>query len=288
MPSTAEGMSKDWEDACAFACLKIIEGEIDFTQIEPASYPLLEDTWLRDVKRLKAYYIWKSEDTGDSEKNYFKASNEIRRLLLWQERAPIQEFKKVKDYLEEHYLTEVDDEKLDENKPATNMLISRKARRIWEIRGDLDQIANWFRAKLYTTMFYENIIGAVVNDDKQKTLAILRAFEFSKSPANRYLIINGFETAIAISFLNKDIIHEVLGKPELYDFNMEPLDDWPDTVKFSNLRYDKDDKQLIYDGVMKEEERDSLLNVLPEKKHRQAVENLYQQSQFRPFKDMIL
>lgn len=288
MPSTHEEMLHDWREGCAFVSLKIIEGEIDFAQIEPTCFQLLEGAWLKRVKQLKAYYIWEHEDTGDHEQNYFRASDGIRKLLLERKRAPIQDFENVKTYLEKTYLTDGNNEKFDDAKPTAITLINAKTTRICETKGG-DWNTNWCRAKLYITMFYENIIGAVVDNDKQKTLSILKAFEFSKSQANRYLIINAFETAIAISFLNKDIIHQVLESPELYNFSMEPVEDWPDEVAMpQSLKYNRGDKQLIYEGVMRDTEKEALLKLLTNKKHRVAVECLYEQSHLSPYKELIL
>ena len=288
IPSTNEEMLNDWCDACAFVTLKIVEGdEISFTDIGPQSYRLLEDVWLRRVKQLKAYYVWENEDTGDSDRNYFKASEWIRTSLFRRRRASLEDFQKVKEYIEDRYLTR--DGKLDENKVSTKMLICRKAHRIWEVNGDTDHIANWFRARRYVAMFYENFIGAVVENDAHKTVAVLKAFEFSKAPSNRYLIIDAFETVIAIYYLNKNIILDALKTPRLYDLSMEPVDDWPEEVKLDHpLRYERDAKQLIYEGVMSEEELRGLMQTLKDERHRVAVVHLFQQSQLRPFEEMIL
>jgi len=142
-------------------------------------------------------------------------------------------------------------------------------------------------------MFYENIIGAVVENDPQKTAAILRAFEFSKYPQNRYLLTNGFEAAIAIDFLNKDVVQMILQKPELFDFNLVAVEGWPQHVGVraefgGHFRYDAENKHIIYEGVMDVKERDALLANLDKEEHRLAVQRLFEQSELRPFPDMIL
>jgi hypothetical protein len=293
IPSSDEERLKDWQNACDFVCLKIIDGadgDIAFEQIEPASYQFLEESWLENVKQLKAYFIWRTDNTDNSTDNYFKASSGIRKQLLWREPAPPQDFEKVKAYLEEQYLANGNNEKLDDEKSNTKALIWRKARRTWETTGQGDEKTNWFRAKLYAALFYENIIGAVVNDDKQKTVAVLKAFQFSEAPANRFSIINGFETAIAINFLNKDIVREVLKlkRPKSYDSSMALVDDWPSRTLIPNLKYDKNDKRLTYDGVMRQADKEALLAVLAEERHRQAVESLFEQSQLRPTEATVI
>ena len=59
-------------------------------------------------------------------------------------------------------------------------------------------------------MFYENIIPAVTMKDVDSAAMVLNAFGFSKE--NRYLIINALEAAIAIYFLDADVIRELLDK----------------------------------------------------------------------------
>jgi hypothetical protein len=154
-------------------------------------------------------------------------------------------------------------------------LIKRNAKRIRETTGNLDNDINWFRAKLYTGMFYENIIPAVIENNEDKTVMILKAFQFSKAPENRYLIINCFETAIAIHFLDKNIIQKVLKNSEEYDYSMVPVEDWPGPEKIEvppewkeKFRYDSDDKQIIYEGIMKKEEKNKLEAKLTEKNIR--------------------
>ncbi len=289
--STPEEMLNDMLDARAFLVLKILDQEMRLGHLDSEAYQLLESTWLRRVKQMKAFFIWKVGGTGSREGDFHQASREIRGWLLRRSRADSTDFQKVQDYLREHYLDAADG--IDENKLATNRLIAEKARRIWQTTGETCEQLNWFRAKLYVTMFYQNIIGAVLESDLQKTATILKAFEFSKAPENRYLLTNGFEAAIAIDFLNKDIIREILRKPELFDFSMVPVEGWPEHIGVpprydKKFRYDKEDKQIIYEGVMDQKERDSLLAELQKEEHKIALHNLFQQAAFRPFEDMIL
>jgi hypothetical protein len=294
IPSTAEDMLDDWLEACAFAALQIFEGEaIDFSQVEPASYPLLEDVWLKRIKRLKAYYIWKAGASGDADHNYHLASEAIRKLLLDRPRADLRDFQKVAAYLKEHYLADGRTDRLDATKPGTLRLLMQKAERIWRTTGVADPDVNWCRARLYAAMYYENIIGAVQDGDPRKTLAILRAFQFSKGAPNRYLIINGFETAVAISFLDKDIVREVLRDPDAFDFSIEPVDEWPAQLVLpencrGRVRYEAGARELVCEGVMSEEQRQALLALLGRDDHRQAVERLFHQSRIRPVEETIL
>jgi hypothetical protein len=290
MHSTYHEMNDDWENACTLVALQILEGaEIDLTQIDPLSYRILEGVWLRHVKQLRAYYIWEAEDRGSNEANYYQASNEIRKLLRERETSEVRDFERVRNYIQERYLVDGNPGSLDDTKPATKMLISAKAERIYRTLGDTDAAANWFRARLYTSLFYESIIGAVDFSDKAKTISILKAFQFSKSPKNKYWIINAFEAAISIHFLNKGIVKEILEKPAMYNFSMEPVECWPGEVAMpESLFYDKDNKQLMCLGYMKDVEKQALLKVLTKSDHRLTLENLYQQSRLGPLEEMIL
>lgn len=290
-PSTAEDIQNDWIDAWAFVCLRMIEGDgVEFAHLEPSAYRHFEAVWLERVKGLKAYYIWKNRQTGDPTTNYFEASATIRQQLFNRRNVSAFEFERVKHYIEEQYLTASRNPVLaDESKSAAFELVKRKAQRIYDTTRNEDSRVNWFRARLYTSMFYQNIVGAVLDHNEQKTRTILKAFEFSKAPENRYHIINGFETMVAINFLSPAIVREVLEHPELYDFSMEPVSDWPEAVALPvGLRFDRDDQQLVFEGVMAEGDRDSLLAQLTDQRHRAAVERLFIQTRLQPFKDQIL
>jgi len=185
--SSKSEMDADWYQASVWVVLKIIEGEdIDLIQVDPSCYPTLEAVWLGCIKRLRAYYLWQCSDAGSPEGNYFRASGEIRRRLLESPRSPAHEFDRVRSYISGSYLTDSSPARLDEGKPAATALIRTKARRIYDNGGGAGPEADWARAKQYTRMFYENIIGAVVDDDELKTLGVLKAFQFSKCPQNRY------------------------------------------------------------------------------------------------------
>lgn len=211
--STKQEMIIDWNNACTFISSKILHSDdIQLSQIDSRTYPILEEVWLKDIKLLKAYYIWEHSDTGCKDRNYYNACNIIRQMLLEKEKLHASLFESVRTYLEKNYLT---NGKINEIKSAgAKTLIARKAQRIWQMAGHSDHENNWYRAKKYVTMFYNNIILAIIDSNVENILSVLRAFEFSKSPENRYLIINGFEAAIAIYFLDKEILKGLSNRPE--------------------------------------------------------------------------
>jgi len=291
LPSTEDEMLNDLLDARAFVVLKMLEDEIGLGQVDPKAYFLLEGISLRRLKEMKAFFIYKAGGSGSPEGDYNRAAREIRGWLRRRARGSLAEFANVKVYLRTHYLDRHD--RLNESSLAVERMITEKARRIRQLTNEPSDKVNWFRAKLYVSMFYENIVGAVVDDDRQKTATILKAFEFSKAPRNRYLITNAFEAAIAIGFLNKDLVDEIGRKPELFDFSMVGVDTWPECRALRSrwngrFRYDEENKQIIYDGVMAENERDALISELEKEEHKIAVQHLFEQSTFRPYEDMIL
>lgn len=291
-PSHESDMVNDWVDACAHVATIIMEGHVDFALIDTESYGILEDIWFKRVKQGKAYQIWRREDQGSPEKNYHRASQDFRHLLLTGEKADPEDFQRVREYLETRYLTR--NHTLDLEKKATRELIEKKAFRIWRSRGAVpndDSEANRARARLYASMYYENIIDAA-DGSEEATSMVLRAFEFSKCQENRYLIINSFETAIAIYFLDRKVIAKVLANPENYDFNMAPVTDWPDSVRVpeqcgNRFNYDAVGKQIIFKGRMTEAERNALMEAYPSQ--TAAIASLYEQSHpSLPLEDQIL
>ena len=281
--STREEMVMDWHDACVFLISNILSGkDINFTSIEPRSYHRLEEIWLKEVKQLRAYFIWEMNDTGSDEKNYLEACNEIRRRLTDRSiKASLKDFMVVEDYLRYMYLDDMG--KIDKNKPSARILIQEKAKRIWETTGNSNGKENWSRAKLYVTMFYENIIPAVLENNKDNILMVLKAFQFSKAKENRFLIINCFEAAIAIYFLDADIILTLWERPELSNFSMVPVIEWPKDFKYplvcrERFKYDDEDELIIYEGKMSKNERNALIKKLTRCDHKKAVLNLFRQS----------
>ena len=57
--------------------------------------------------------------------------------------------------------------------------------------------------------FYENIIGAVVDQDPSKTCAILGCFDFLESMSIANRVMNVFEASIVSCFLSKHLTNEL-------------------------------------------------------------------------------
>lgn len=199
----SEAEERDFYDACTYWASEILDGEKEFAYIDPGSYHHLEDVWLKDVKKLKAYLNWdkrKEWDKGDAESNYYEACEQIRNKLVDRSiKASKNDFEKVKDYLKSRYLAT--DGTIDKKK--CQCLIEPKAYRVWEMTGKIYDSTNCRqRAERYVKRFYENIVPAVEKNEPKWVSRVIDAFRLSKAPENRYLIINCFETALAIYFLN--------------------------------------------------------------------------------------
>jgi hypothetical protein len=207
--SSQEAMDGDWYDISVIFAARVLEGRFNLAlQIDRSSYWRLEEVWLSDVKRAKAYYAWERREdrlTADSHReDYAAASEELRSMLIDPRiKASAELFAEPQQYLDGRYLT---DGAFDPRRPASVSLIRRKAGRIWLTTGETDEITNWSRAETYCRAFYDNIGPAVLQSDPERALGALHAFEFSKAPEHRYLVINAFETALAVYFLDAQII----------------------------------------------------------------------------------
>jgi hypothetical protein len=292
LPSTEDEMSEDWRAAEVFISLKILNGDTFLlSSLEPKSYPLIEGIWMEELKQQMAYYNWEQNENNTDKENYYLACREIRKLLIYAKQEPLAHFETFKDYIEETYLEYgiFDTRKTLE---ARN-LVARKANQIYVHMGKNDDIANWFRAEMYVHLFYENIIPAIEFADKKNIANVLRAFEFSKAKEHSYLISNAFEVSIAIYFLDKDAVKEVLSEPSEYDYSMVEIERWfiDEKVKdkyYHKLEYNRISKELIFIGVMTKDERDELIRAVKEPECVNAIDELFVQSNMSPYVDMIL
>lgn len=202
-------IAEDWHRATVYFASEVIDGRIHLiNQLTADTYYRLESVWLKDVKELKAYFIWRNRK-ATAEDNYYLACEQIRDRLVSCAKGSSADFQEARRYIEGRYLTD-GEIRTHENEMA-RQLVSIKAHRVWETTGGIyNDDDNWRSAETYTRMFYDNIIPAVTKKNTEKAASVLRAFGFSKAPENRYLIINAFEAAIAIYFLDAGVIRDLL------------------------------------------------------------------------------
>jgi hypothetical protein len=156
------------------------------------------------------------------------------------------------------------------------------------VTKDADQ--DWCHACDYTEMFYSNILQAVKTQDEESTLITLKAFQYSKAPEHRYLIISCLEAAIAIYFLNAAIIRKLWEESrgshgsEPYTVSRVTLDEriisWSPPRELAS-RLSLENGVLTLRGMLRERELQSLLKQAPSAWAPQ-IENLYRHSRLLP------
>ena len=201
----------DWRQATVQLASNILDGSINFSvRIASPSYFHLEDVWLQEVLRLRTYFLWKRRgeiDLGLDKIDYQQVCDDLhQKLISYDIKADITQFKEAKLYLEDHYLS---NNRLDMGKESVRLLVARKATRIYETTGMRNPKENWIKAENYAKMFYESIIPAVLDDDPEKVLTILKCLQYNtKAPETDWGVINCFEAVLAIYFLKPKTIQK--------------------------------------------------------------------------------
>lgn len=268
----------------------ILDGQINFaSRISSDSYWRLERVWLDDIKRLLAYFLWKSRGCGFDQQSaiddFLKASSHLRGLLgNLGMKARASEFGEAKAYIESKYLI---NGKINFRNPEVKILIARKAEQIREKNNCTDDIQNWIEAENYVQMFYENIIPAVTNNDLEKTLVVLKSFQYSNAIENSYHIINAFEVALAIYFLDIKIIHKIWKNSDRKPLSNSSLENFVKLVnsldgfkipKGLEKKIEVSKDKIFFKGVMTLVERDKIKKALVLKEHIQLIDELFEKS----------
>ncbi len=218
VPSTDAERALDERNAKLLFGCGILDGTIDLAnQTSWSLYALLEDLWLDDIKQLPAYFNWENKGGGwdpeRAENNYYQACEYFRLGLADKPEIKRSEkvFGGVRAYLDDHYLRAG---KLDPNKSLAKTMMEKKAYRIMAATGQTDPDKNWVSAEKYAKLFYDNIIPAV-QENPEKVQMVLEALDLSEASKTRFLIINCFEAAVAICFLNPNLVKQQweAGKP---------------------------------------------------------------------------
>ncbi|MFQ4136121.1 hypothetical protein PGN35_007350 [Nodosilinea sp. PGN35] len=220
----------DYYTANTFLACEILDRNIDFAcQISSECYGWLESVWIKEVKKLKAFYLSKDrgDGYGDTFEDYTRACQQIYQFLLGVAnpniKVPSEYFGEIKDYIEHNYLTEGKIDSLNHEKGGK--LIAEKARRISEAlfpfkgfdnNSDDFNNRNWRWAETFVKGFYENIIGAVEDGDIEKASKVLSTLQLKEVlpegynilPENHDLITNCFEASIVVYFLDPLILKQ--------------------------------------------------------------------------------
>jgi hypothetical protein len=297
-------ITEDWLGAALIFALKVLEGEIHLTRrLQPASYWRLEDIWLSEVKRTKAFLNWErnliqklpESRQWSPDDYYFEACRRLRKRLADEEhKARAADFALVREYIRDRYLD--NDGNFSPGTDKSEKLLRAKAQQIFEVTGGQGAGADWHHACTYSRMFYENIITAVEAKDEESTLVVLKAFQYSKAPEHRYLIINCFEAAVALYFLDAEIIRGLweaakhVERPEHYTSSTVLAPGWPDFWTppgelLGRLTFDSTNSRLVLHGVLREREKKALLDQLPHPRSamlKEAVLELMKSSRLLP------
>lgn len=286
--SSKEEREADWKMAAVFLASDILDGKINFARrIAPASYYRLENEWVKEVKKLRAYFRWerKGKRVGAlfALEDYYEECAEMRsRLKDRGIKGLPTEFGAPRHYIEERYLA---NGSIDLGKQAVRDMIERKARRIQSENGQSGE-ASLDNAQVYMRMFYEHIIPAALERDEEHILTVLKAFQFSRAPENDFFVINCFEAALAIYFLDASVIEMLWEKSatkprgEAVVESVVEVPYWPEhfqTPEECVRQFRVDGRRIYFTGMMSSMQRRRLWSSV-EEKCIPYVDQLFEQS----------
>jgi len=284
---------QDWWTAEHVFALEVLEGGVQLSsRVGPNALKRLENEWLSKVKRTKAYLLWEegnvSSDASHHESDYYRACESFRKRLVDPEiKSQVEDFHPIEEYLRANYLDSRG--RFDAGKKPAKALLDVKAYRIYTHSREDNADLNFSHALGYAKMFYDNVLPAVKGDE-ESTLLALKAFQYSKAPENRYLIINCLETAIAIYFFDAAMIRkfweESSEQPGSQPYTLSTITvegwtgSWSPPLRFADrLRFDKG--TLVLRGMLRQSERDQLLADAPPEL-ASGIEELYRHSRLLP------
>jgi len=199
-------------------------------------------------------------------------------------KAAKSDFEEPMAYIETHFLT---DGAIDRHDERVRRLIASKASRVSGHKTDLDLAPNLAVAEMYVKTFYENIIPAVLRDDPERVLMVLKAFQYGNG-----ILINCFEVALAIYFLDPDMIEDLWrgaqGKrfPASWSVSAVAVESWPKAyvvpAQCEGFRFDEWSGHIVFEGVMTEAQKTALIARLREDAHVLAVNDLFERSRLLP------
>ncbi len=209
----------DWCSAETYFASDVLRGRVDMTrQFSPHYYVYLEKVWLDQAKQLRAYLIWSSgriTKTEDSAaRHYMRACRELNETFHSEPiKAGLAEYLPFADYLQDRYLHHG---KLDPNKLAAHALIQSKAWCIWKCLGQPDNrhTQNWRDAEAYVRSFYENIGPAIEEKKPRAVKGLLAAMKMGDSAGYRYHIMDCFEAALLVYFVDPKLVDKCCGPDE--------------------------------------------------------------------------
>lgn len=212
----SDTQSIDWHFSEVYLASEFLDGTLNFArQIDASSYWRLENIWMDEVIRLKAYHTWErlgkrwGGDAGRSD--YYEESERYHQLLANPViKATATYFQPLREYISSHYLHEG---KLNLRSSRVKTLINRKFKRIRQsVNVGTDEEVRHHVVK-YVTAFYENVIPAVEersdSEKKSNIRATLSSFATSQAHPCLCSVIDCFEAAIAIYFIDASVVRSL-------------------------------------------------------------------------------
>lgn len=189
------------------------------------AYHQLEKIYLEDIKRLDAIHIWQNRGGGwgldEMKDDYQQACRRLNQMMYNPKiKAPAADFSYISAYLMNTY--NIGGNTISPGDALWD-LIQVKAGKLWEHKGCPEQSAeqmneDWSLAEEFVRKFYLNIIPAIegkTNTTKQQSIKeILPVLNGIWRQSD---IINCFEAAVTIYFLDPEIIRNILGNENQYD-----------------------------------------------------------------------
>ena len=211
-PVKTKGLNScDWHNATVFIATNVLTATLRLSDLDVKCYPCIESVWLSECKETIAYFAWfeAREEVGVwcdlhvQQNHYFEACAKIRRLLVERRsKDRLENFAPIRDYICRRYL----DEFQRVNGEYSDELIQAKAKRL--VPRATPGIAALSAAE-YTRKFYENIISAVEESDRESCGTVLQAFQHGGTWPGFPDMINCFEAAAAISFLDGALVRDL-------------------------------------------------------------------------------
>lgn len=293
---------KEWQTdirlANTFLASETLDGKINFARrLSSSSYYRLEQFWLKDIKDFRAYFVWLERrgefNDGHRKEDYLQVCDHIRNMLVNEQiKALPMEFGEARQYLENQYLNK--NMEIDEDK--TRGIIQKKAYRMGELQGIHDGSQDWADAKAYVKMFYENIIPAVLDNDPEAVLAVLKAFQFTGAGHKQNIgedspiiikhhVVNCFEVTLATYFISPKLIlehwkaaKENVDVTSAFDSNA-PFSGNTESFNIPSGLREKlwfSEGCINFKGVMKQPEKEKLIASNPG--FNELIEKLYENS----------
>jgi hypothetical protein len=221
-PSTEDERYRDW--IAARACWwqqVLLSGIPAFSSFQESALSDIALIWLDDIKEFIAYQMWYAcrpthgiwNTESQKEALYLEGCHKIHDWLTSASikyKNPHSEFVVAKQYIQTHFLKPGGEIDLDAEE--TEIAVRRKAERMREVGRSISEPQNKAAAQDYVKNFYENIIPAVEGAKTNAVESVLEVLRDDYHTKKQSLLVNAFETDLAIRFLKRENILEFENK----------------------------------------------------------------------------